>query len=655
MFLNSNYIYPHSYIEATQDKSYKNYLIESTITGSQGYTGPIGHDHGENIVRNVNISNSQASSINSVYSISGNSDLDSTVSYSTFIKNIADDERCLLHYKNGNRVNHCNIISNECSMTSTYFNGVIYASYYVKVFITECIISNNKGNSLFFANIDASITVSSCFIPSNNIYSYYTTTTGGNANFDISITNSLYFNNSHISTALCYADYPFYYLMNITTEKTKYKIREDTTIKGTVSFDRNKEESFTLEIWIDSYSSTQLNKLSGSSTYEYSINIPSELSIGKHKIYCKFSDSRTFVSNTVSVEFEYLYTFSLELENLERKQYNKTIDKGIKIRGSGIYSEDFSINCSIGDINSIFDGTLTKNAATHSFTFSGSCFIPNSIVEENNYSVTVWGTTINSGETTSLQSKEFYFYRNYPVLEVTPLTTRRFIHNIDSIISVSGFVSDQDCDDIVVVYVFIDGYPNSQTQQSISTISIPDLEKHQFNISISIPNNLSRGSHNLLIKCCDKKDKCVSSNITFSYSFNAPILNITHKPAFPVFINQCHTLEFFLSVSDKDGMSYIRIFHVLNNTQGNIVNITLSNDSQHETQYFIPIPKDINVGSCSLKFYAVDEYDLISDHQFINATFEKYTQDELEEQRKKNNQKRMNFPPFFYILSTDLL
>ena len=166
---------------------------------------------------------------------------------------------------------------------------------------------------------------------------------------------------------------------------------------------------------------------------------------------------------------------------------------------------------------------------------------------------------------------------------------------------------------------------------------------------------LSRGSHNLLIKCCDKKDKCVFHNQSFYFEFNPPSIQITHKPAFPVFINQCHTLEFFLSVSDKDGMSYIRIFHVLNNTQGNIVNITLSNDSQHETQYFIPIPKDINVGSCSLKFYAVDEYDLISGHQFINATFEKYTQDELEEQREKNNLKRMKFPPIFCILSTDLL
>ncbi|EAY16055.1 hypothetical protein TVAG_278210 [Trichomonas vaginalis G3] len=304
--------------------------------------------------------------------------------------------------------------------------------------------------------------------------------------------------------------------MNITTEKNKYKLNDDTSIIVTVLFDRNKEESFTLEIWIDNYSSTQVNKGSGSSTYEYSIDIPNELSNGNHTIYSKFSDDKTFVSNTVSVEFEYEIPFSLELSNLERSQYNKTIDKSIKVSGSGIYSEDFSIYCSIGDINSTFEGNPIKNPETHTFAFSGYCLIPDSIVNDGFYPVRVWATTTNTQESTEPKSQYFDFFRNYPVLIVSDTMKETYYHNVDNHISVSGFVSDLDCDDFVTVKSFIEGYPTSEASKSIS---IPDSNNHSFNIEISIPNNLSRGIHHLIIVCCDKTDKCVSFTKSISYEF----------------------------------------------------------------------------------------------------------------------------------------
>ncbi|EAX94163.1 hypothetical protein TVAG_105820 [Trichomonas vaginalis G3] len=381
MHLESNINYPHSRITATENKLYKNYLIESTITQSHEGSGPIDHKYAENIVRNVNISNSNSSFVNAVYVISGNTDLDAIVSFSTFVKNIANSLRCLLNYENGIRINRCSIISNECSLTTKDFNGVISASPNVKLSVTDCIILNNKGYALFCARKDGSITVSSCFIPSNT-YKSYTQSVRGNANFDISTTGSFNIKNSHFSTALCYADFLFCSLTQITTDKTKYKIRQDTTITGTVSFDQNKEESFTLEIWIDNYPSTKLSRSSGSSTYQYSINIPSGLSIGNHKIYSKFSDENTLRSNIVSAEFQYLNAFSLNLNDLEKTDYNKTIDKYIKVQGSGVYSEEFSIKCSIGGILSTFNGIPNKNPETYTFDFSGTCLIPDSIAEE---------------------------------------------------------------------------------------------------------------------------------------------------------------------------------------------------------------------------------------------------------------------------------
>ena len=121
-----------------------------------------------------------------------------------------------------------------------------------------------------------------------------------------------------------------------------------------------------------------------------------------------------------------------------------------------------------------------------------------------------------------------------------------------------------------------------------------------------------------------------------------------------VYINRCQTLEFYLSVSDKDGKNYIRIFHIFNNTLGNIVNTSLNDDSPHEIRYSIPIPNDINVGSCLLKFYGVDEYSLASKYELINVTFENYTQNEMERKREKLNKRQNKFPPIFTILTRNL-
>ncbi|EAX75455.1 hypothetical protein TVAG_493720, partial [Trichomonas vaginalis G3] len=254
------------------------------------------------------------------------------------------------------------------------------------------------------------------------------------------------------------------------------------------------------------------------------------------------------------------------------------------------------------------------------------------------------------GVSTESITKEFEFYRNYPVLRISDSIKETYYHNVDKFISVSGFVSDYDCDDEIEIKGYIEGYSNSQTSQNIY---IPDLNNHLFEINIPIPDNLTTVEHNLLITCCDNVNKCDSFNKTFSYELNKPEISIVKSPTFPVYINKDKNLEFVLSVSDKDGNSNIRIFHILNDTAGNNVNISFSNDLPVDVEYSIPIPDDIDVGVCQLCIYAVDEHNLYSKNIYLDVVFSKFTYDEINEDQnhKKRKKKPIKYSPFFFVLA----
>ncbi|EAX99006.1 hypothetical protein TVAG_107940 [Trichomonas vaginalis G3] len=192
------------------------------------------------------------------------------------------------------------------------------------------------------------------------------------------------------------------------------------------------------------------------------------------------------------------------------------------------------------------------------------------------------------------------------------------MHNVNNNISVTGFVSDADCDDEVKVKGIIEGYPNSQTLQSIS---IPDLDDYQFNFNITIPDNLSHGYHRLNFECCDKTGKCVSEYKSFYYGFHSPRLSIIKIPSFPVYIGKDKFIRFVLSVYDMDGFSIIRIYHRIHKTIGNLVNITLTNESSMEFEYKIPITSEINVGKHNISFFALDQFDFASSYPIIEVEF----------------------------------
>ncbi|EAY06369.1 hypothetical protein TVAG_151760 [Trichomonas vaginalis G3] len=243
----NNYEYPHSYIRTTNNQEYKNYLIESTITLSDGKTGPIYQRWGGIKIENVNISYSEASTHYSVYFIYGVTRITASNSYSTFFNNTAKEYSCLYNYYSLTYINYCNILSNQCSKTFKDDNGIIHAFNRAVVTIEHCVISNNNGYNLFYAKNDCSIKVISCFIPSNDVI------ISANGQLSTSaIVDSLQFVNEHFNTILCYAPNPIksITILLIELERTEYYYKADKYIKlsGNV---RCEADSFTIYCQIE--------------------------------------------------------------------------------------------------------------------------------------------------------------------------------------------------------------------------------------------------------------------------------------------------------------------------------------------------------------------------------------------------------------------
>ncbi|EAX90098.1 hypothetical protein TVAG_349760 [Trichomonas vaginalis G3] len=410
----------------------------------------------------------------------------------------------------------------------------------------------------------------------------------------------------------------------------------------------------------------------------------------------------------------------MTLEKLKQNHFNKTIDSGIQINGRGICPSDLNLRCSIGNELANFHSIITWNS-NHTFSFSGNCSFPQTISNEGNYILEVWAQSDN--KSIKVKSELFKFYRNFPILREFHTDKDRYVHKNDSVILVSGSVSDFDIiDNITVTGTIVEGINYT------SQVNIKSNSNYPFELSIPIPNNLSSGEHQLIIKCCDNTNKCVSGNKTFNYEYNSPVLTVSnlsnrtffhnidniipvsgtvsdfdgdvdfsftysidgnsdnympisadspfsidisipdnlsqgkHRisivccdnhgccvsdntefnyeynkpeikiiegPSLPVYINRDNFIKFVLNVLDIDGNSNISIYHDLNHTIGNLVNISLHNKTAQKVEYYIPITSEINIGECEIQFHAVDEYDLYSNQEKIIIKFEKYISEDL--------------------------
>lgn len=158
------------------------------------------------------------------------------------------------YYSMKTSISHCNIISNKCLASIIYASSISADITY----ITYSIITKNEAENLFYV-YNCQIKGTFCLIEPNYIQSK--SRRFGSGSVDITETYSLEIVNSHISTFLCYPFIPLFNLKNITTNQTTYKLGIDSNITGTISFDRIKEEPFTLIIWIDNLNSIKQSNI----------------------------------------------------------------------------------------------------------------------------------------------------------------------------------------------------------------------------------------------------------------------------------------------------------------------------------------------------------------------------------------------------------
>ncbi|EAX81424.1 hypothetical protein TVAG_312060 [Trichomonas vaginalis G3] len=337
----------------------------------------------------------------------------------------------------------------------------------------------------------------------------------------------------------------------------------------------------------------------------------------------------------------------MNIEDLEKTTYYHNIDKIIKLKGSYKGDDVDSFHCSIDDKEEEITHRSNYDDISQSYNFTADCKISSSINQEKGYTLKVWA--MHSNEVSDVVIKQFSLKRNNPVLKVSDLSKGSYFHKRDSSISVSGYVSDIDGDEYVTIESYIEGYQT--TTRSSKSISIQSSSEYPFNLNVNIPDSLPRGNYRLIIRCCDSLPKCASTIKRFYFEYNNPVLQIIKKPIFPVFINRDKFINFTLSVSDIDGNSHIRIYHSLNNTEGNLVNISLQEETSKEFDYNIPLPSDINAGDCQIKFYSEDEHHLASRYLYVNTTFAKFTQKEEDEIHEKQNKKHIHLPPIFLLIT----
>ncbi|EAX96882.1 hypothetical protein TVAG_390890 [Trichomonas vaginalis G3] len=406
-------------------------------------------------------------------------------------------------------------------------------------------------------------------------------------------------------------------------EKTTYYHNIDKIIKIKGSYKGDDVDSFHCSIDDKEEEITHRSNYDDiSQSYNFTADCKISSSINQEKGYTL----KVWAVHSNEVSDVVIKQFSL-------KRNNPVLKVSDLSKGSYFHKRDSSISVSgyVSDIDgdeyvtieSYIEGYQTTTRSSKSISIQSSSEYPFSLnvnipdsLPRGNYRLII--RCCDSLSKCASTIKRFYFDYNKPVLRVSDLSKDTYIHKRDSIITVSGSVSDIDGDESVTIESYIEGYQT--TTRSSKSISIQSSSEYPFNLNVNIPDSLPRGNYRLIIRCCDSLPKCASTIKRFYFEYNNPVLQIIKKPIFPVFINRDKFINFTLSVSDIDGNSHIRIYHSLNNTEGNLVNISLQEETSKEFDYNIPLPSDINAGDCLLKFYAVDEHNLYSDYKTLNVS-----------------------------------
>ena len=149
------------YVMAGQNENYKNYILDSSITLTEQINGryTFRHRYGNILCQRVNASNNEVSTYSGIYI--ENTPM-SSISFSSFRNNTADDYSCICYDMESNTLSiiNTNIIENEQKAANF---GIIH-SRSGTTSMTYCSIYGNKEGSgkVFYANDGSTIICKSC-------------------------------------------------------------------------------------------------------------------------------------------------------------------------------------------------------------------------------------------------------------------------------------------------------------------------------------------------------------------------------------------------------------------------------------------------------------------------------------------------------------
>lgn len=250
-------------------------------------------------------------------------------------------------------------------------------------------------------------------------------------------------------------------------------------------------------------------------------------------------------------------------------------------------------------------------------TFSGSANIHSSLTVGSH--TLIIRAVDNYGLPSEPKNLPFRIDPSIPSLTVNEIKSK-YIRKTDSVISITGTVSDADQIGPIIIWGKID----QQTGVKITEVQINDASVKSFSGTFSIPPTFSATSHTLSIWAVDNYNKQTDPKIlTFTFEYNKPILNLNQIQNRVYWRTIDATLQVRGSVSDADAAGYVTIkYKIDSGSEIDLQRIDITSSGQISISKDITLSNSLARGPHSISFRAVDNDGLSTSSQSFPFSYE---------------------------------